>query len=89
MIDSILLLCKLMTTSSKMIGELSSRKVCAAMIYSLLSLPDEIPDFNRWKNRVLDVTGIEFDQSMKTLFNNLIGWHLEMMEKNEPFLNLR
>ena len=55
------------------------------MIYSLLSLPDEIPDFNRWKNRVLDVTGIEFDQSMKTLFNNLIGWHLEMMEKNEHF----
>ena len=33
----------------------------------------------------MDVTGFEFDQSMKILLNNLTDWHMEMMENTKRY----
>jgi len=78
-----LFLCDLMTTSSKMIGELNSRKACAAMLYSLNSLSEEMHDIEKWRKQILSVSGIEFDQSMQTLLENLNACHKEMVENSE------
>ena len=40
-------------------------------------------DIEKWRKQILSVSGIEFDQSMQTLLENLNACHKEMVENNE------
>jgi len=76
-------LCELMTCHSKMIGQLNSRKAVAAMHYSLLTLRDEIEDISRWRDLIVQVSRIAFDDSMQTLLQQLTACHQDMSSSEQ------
>jgi len=76
-------LCELMTCHSKMIGQLNSRKAVAAMLYSLLTLRDEIANISQWRDLIVQVSGIAFDESMKTLLQQLTACHQDMASSEQ------